>query len=81
MFESKSQACVYRGSFKRGLFEGAGVMEMGEKGVLRIEWKANRPEGEGNFTSNGIVVKIRYVSGVRQSSMVSKISNGSHEYI
>lgn len=73
VFESKSQACVYKGTFRRGLFEGTGEMEMGDEGVLRIGWSANRPHGQGEFIKNGLSVKIFYVKGERQSSLVSDI--------
>lgn len=48
-------------------------MQMGDKGVLKIEWKDNEPHGEGEFMSNGSSIKIRYMNGARRYSQASQI--------
>ena len=34
---------TYTGLFQRGLFNGQGTCNFGDKGVLQVNWKDNKP--------------------------------------
>lgn len=42
---------------------------MGDKGLLNIAWRDNKPNGSGTLTYNGIDYPVYYEKGVRLEKM------------